>query len=191
MRGKNRESFSLNFKLIMNSPLGFNNNNFNERGGNFQDRDRESSQSRGRGGRNWREDEAGERSSFSRGSGNTERKSSRWMDTQKNDDEWDATEQQQQPPQSQTPTEQQEQGSSLNDNGNREGEGDYQHELPPGTELNEEPANEPVAIEANETFDNHRQEDSNIEPTSADSGGIDEDNPGNTTPLCDEAESKE
>ena len=111
------------------------------------------------------------------------------MDTQKNDDEWDATEQQQQPPQSQTPTEQQKQSSSLNDNGN--GDGDYQHELPPGTELNEEPANEPAAIEANETFDNHRQEDSNIEPTSADSGGIEEDNVGNTTPLCDEAESKE
>ena len=171
----------------MNSFAGFNNNNFNERGGNFQER--ESSQTRGRGGRNWREDEAGERSSFSRGSGNVERKSSRWMDTQKNDEEWDATEPQQQPPQSQTPVEQQEQSSSLNDNGN--GEGDFQHEVPPGTEPNEEPTNEPAAIEANETFDNHRQEDSNIEPSSADSGGPEDDNPGNTTPLCDEAESKE
>jgi hypothetical protein len=149
------------------SPPGFH-NNFNDRGG-FNDRD----SGRGRGGRSWR-DEDNDRRSFNRGPGNFERKSSRWMD-QKNDEEWEADDQQQQPPQSQNS----EQSSSFTDNG----DGDHQHEAPPDTDDNQE-RQEVNEAEPNETFDNHSQGEAEPCPSA-------EIEAGNTTPLCDEAESKE
>lgn len=167
-------------------PPGFHNNNFNDRGGNFHDRDRDSGP-RGRGGRNWR-DEDNDRRSFSnnRNSGSFERKGSRWMDNQKNDDEWNGDEQQKAPQAQQSSSEQQEQSSSF-DNGNGSGNGDFQ-DAPPGTEDNQrfdEPTNEPAPFESSaEAFDSHSQGDASAEPASAD-------NAGNTTPLCDEAEAKD
>lgn len=190
-----KSSFEASFKL-QNSSKGFHNNSssssYNDRQG-FNDRD----SGRGRGSsRNWREDE-GERRNF-QPRGNFERKSSRWMDNQKTDDDWEGDDQQQQqaPEKSQQDSSEVQEQSSRNDesfdnNGNGENENDrdeVQQEMPPGTEENQQKSfEEPEAtpFESNEpSFDNHHQGDS------VDAGG-NEDNPGNTTPLCDEAESKD
>lgn len=118
------------------------------------------------------------------------------MDNQKTEDDWDGDDQQQPPEKSQQDSSEPQEQSSRNDenfdnNGNGENENDrdeVQLEVPPGTEENqqqsfEEP--EAASVESNEpSFDNHNQGDS------VDAGGND-DNPGNTTPLCDEAESKD
>lgn len=197
---------------------GFHNNNFNDRQGGFHDRDGGQNQRGGQ--RNWRDNEdAGERRNFQpRGAGNFERKGSRWTGSQR-DEDWDDQDQDQQQQQQQDQEENQQEDRSsqqeessrkeetLNDNGGENFEQEYQQqekheELPPGTEdqFSNEPLNDQSQPE--ECFPSHNINNSNNveEPlTSADGGGCGGDtsgggcdeNLGNTTPLCDEEETKE
>lgn len=193
-----------NFVLFCFLPAGFhnnNNNNFNDRQGGFHDRD-SGPTPRGRGdSRNWRDDDEPDRDRRNFGGrgngGNPDRKSSRWMDNQQND-EWN-NEQQQQP---QEMSDLQDQTSrnddDVNDNGREDGgnndfnqQDQCQEEAPPGTNdqqyNHEDPASDSTLNLPSESFDDHHnQQDSNVEPS-----GTGEENQGNTTPLCDEAEAKE
>lgn len=184
-------------KLVFSSQAGF--NNFNDRqGGGFNDTDSYPRSGRGQS-RNWREDDGDRRNFQQRGSGSFERKGSRWMANQ--DDEYDDDSQQQDSSGRQDQSSRDEE--SFNDNGAADDDNDYQQQdqqpqhqqqledSPPGMEaqqqseqqFQDEPANN---FPANESLDNHDRDDSKIE----ESGGV-EIAPGNTTPLCDEAESKE
>lgn len=196
------------------SHTGFHgNSNFNERQSGFHDRETGPNQrgGRGSGSRNWRDDDSNsDRRNFQpKGAGNFERKSSRWMDNQRSDD-WDEDEQQQdqhQQDQQQQPREnspdQREQNSrnddAIDDNGGGgENEPSFQQspklheEAPPGTEdrsFNDEPANDSTSNQPDESYVNHNQNDLTADQSGG--GGSDDNAAGNTTPLCDEDETKE
>lgn len=116
------------------------------------------------------------------------------MGNQKNDDDWDDDGNQ-----PQEPAENQEQSSrnveGFNDSNGGDGENDFQQpqpnaDMPPGTEEQpnrEEPTAEPSSYQSNDAFENHQNASASNDD--GDAGG--EENAGNTTPLCDEEESKE
>lgn len=177
---------------------GFHNNNFNDRQGGFNDRDSGPNQ-RGRGRNNWRDEEREGRNFPQRGGSNFgDRKSSRWMGNQRSDD-WDDEDQPKQPSQQDSndqSSRNEEENFNDNDNGNGGTDGDnddYQqpekHEdAPPGTEdpsFDDGPSNEPSNEPQQESFN---QNEPNVDQSCGDD---DDDNAGNTTPLCDETESKE
>ncbi|CRK97577.1 CLUMA_CG010963, isoform A [Clunio marinus] len=200
MRGRARGQFNRGA-----GGRGFNNNNFNDRQGGFHDRDMNQNQ-RGRGGnRNWRDDDMDNRRNFSQ-RGSFDRKGSRWVGNQRNDEwdqrddrEWDDgdDDEDQNNQQKQESIENQEETEARNDDNvenNYQQLNENNEEMPPGTEAHE---NEFVS-ENTRQLDNFQQEDNeesfnnpvHSETKNVDDDGDDE-NPGNTTPLCDETEAKD
>lgn len=169
---------------------GFHNNNFNDRQGGFHERDSGANQ-RGRGGRNWRDEDNGDRRNFSRGGGNFERKGSRWMGNQR-DDDWDNEDQRPQSESNDQPQDTSARHDETFDNGGADNGGgedfpqsEKHEDAPPGTDEQQQSFDdrpEETSHRPEPTFDDHQE-------SQADNGGNEP--AGNTTPLCDEAESKE
>ncbi|CAH1721085.1 unnamed protein product [Chironomus riparius] len=192
-RGRGGPAFRGNFA----SGRGYN-NNFNDRGG-FHDRD--AANQRG-GRRTWNDNDNNERRAGSfqpRGGFDRTSRSKRWGNSRERD-EYDS----EQNDQEYTEQNQVSKNESYENNEEKESS-QVNEELPPGTENYEEP----VVNHPKDSFDSsepqeqqyhqHEQEEFNNEVPVADNhnsssvneSAVDENNQGNTTPLCDEAKEDE